>query len=129
MSTSSQRAPLGSRQEGKAELVLEKVNILLVDDLPDKITSYESILEDLGQNIIVARSGEEALKLVLEYEFAVILLDVYMPGIDGFETAELIRSRKKSAHTPIIFLTAFHDEMRMVQGYASGAVDFLPTPV
>ena len=90
---------------------------------------YRSILEELGQNLITARSGEEALKLVLKHEFAVILLDVNMPGMNGFETATLIRNRKKSSHTPIIFLTAFTDEVRMAQGYASGAVDYLPTPV
>ncbi len=77
----------------------------------------------------MARSGEEALKLVLQQEFAVILMDVNMPGMDGFETASLIRKRKKSSHTPIIFLTAFADEMRIAQGYASGAVDYIPTPV
>jgi signal transduction histidine kinase/CheY-like chemotaxis protein len=106
-----------------------KVDILVVDDLPEKLLVYEAILEDLGQNIVKARSGEEALKLILNNDFAVILLDVNMTGMDGFETAVLIRKRKKSAHTPIIFLTAFTDEMRMAQGYASGAVDYLPTPV
>lgn len=107
----------------------EPVNILVVDDLPEKLLAYESILEELGQNIVTARTGEDALKMVLNQEFAVILLDVNMPGMDGFEAAMLIRKRKKSAHTPIIFLTAFTDEIRMAQGYASGAVDYLPTPV
>ena len=107
----------------------QPANILVVDDLPEKLLAYEAILGELGQNIITARSGVEALKLVLRYEFAVILLDVNMPDMDGFETASLIRQRKKSAHTPIIFLTAFTDEIRMAQGYASGAVDYLPTPV
>jgi len=119
----------GSGMGGEQHVDGDRVNILLVDDLPEKIMSYESILEELGQNIIIAHSGEEALKLVLQQEFAVILLDVNMPGMDGFETASLIRSRKRSSHTPIIFLTAFPDEMRMAQGYASGAVDYLPTPV
>ena len=107
----------------------EPLNILLVDDLPEKLVVYQSILEELGQNLIMARSGEEALKLVLQHEFAVILLDVNMPGMDGFETATFIRNRKKSASTPIIFLTAFTDEVQVAQGYASGAVDYLPTPV
>lgn len=107
----------------------EKVNILVVDDLPEKLMVYESLLEELGQNLVTVNSGEEALKLVLKHEFAVILLDVNMPGMDGFETASLIRQRKKSAHTPIIFLTAFTDEVKAAQGYASGAVDYLPTPV
>jgi CheY-like chemotaxis protein len=78
---------------------------------------------------VLANSGEEALKEVLNQEFAVILLDVNMPGLDGFETANLIRRRKKSAHTPIIFVTAFNDEVRMAEGYAHGAVDFISTPV
>jgi len=107
----------------------DRVNILIVDDLPENQLVYRSILEESGQNLITAKTGEEALKLVLKYEFAVILLDVNMPGMNGFEIATLIRGRKKSAHTPIIFLTAFTDEMRMAQGYASGAVDYLPTPV
>jgi signal transduction histidine kinase len=107
----------------------EKTNILIVDDLPEKILVYRTILESLDQNIISVRSGEEALKQVLQQEFAVVLLDVHMPGIDGFETAALIRQRKKSAHTPIIFITAFADELGMNQGYATGAVDFILAPV
>jgi CheY-like chemotaxis protein len=103
--------------------------ILLVDDLPGNLLVYQTILEELGQNLVFARSGEEALKLVLKQEFAVILLDVNMPTMDGFETAALIRQRKKSARTPIIFLTAFTDEVGMTQSYATGAVDYLPTPV
>src|SRR5262249_37064769 len=76
-----------------------------------------------------ATSGHEALKQLLLHDFAVILLDVYMPGMDGFETASLIRKRKKCAHTPIIFITAFPDEMRAVEGYAHGAVDYILSPV
>ena len=104
-------------------------NILLVDDLPANLMVYTSILEELGQNLITATSGEEALKKVLKQDFAVILLDVNMPTLNGFDTASLIRKRRKSASTPIIFLTAFSDEMNISQGYASGAVDFMPTPV
>src|SRR5215475_3516925 len=99
----------------------DKVNILVVDDLPEKILVLESILEELGENVIAARSGEQALGRVLEHEFAVILLDVNMPGMDGYETAQLIRRRKKSAHTPIIFITAFADELHTAQGYQLGA--------
>src|SRR5436190_13430048 len=97
----------------------DKVNILVVDDLPDKLLVLGSILEELGQNVVTARSGEEALRRVLEYDFAVILLDVKMPGgMDGLETAALIRRRKKSAHTPIIFVTAYSaDEMHTAKGY------------
>ncbi len=103
--------------------------ILLVDDRPANLLVYTTILEELGQTLVTATSGEEALKLVLKNDFAVILLDVNMPTMNGFETATLIRKRKKSAATPIIFLTAFTDEMNIIQGYESGAVDFMPTPV
>lgn len=105
------------------------INILVVDDLEDKLLAYRAVLDELGQNVVTARSGEEALKLILEDEYAIILLDVNMPGMDGFETAALIRKRKKSAKTPIIFLTAFADEIRTAHGYALGAVDYIPTPV
>jgi signal transduction histidine kinase/DNA-binding response OmpR family regulator len=107
----------------------DTVNILVVDDLPDKLLVLRSILEEPGQNVVAARSGEEALRRVLENDFAVILLDVNMPGMDGFETAGLIRRRKKSAHTPIIFLTAYADEVHTAQGYSLGAVDYILTPV
>jgi signal transduction histidine kinase/DNA-binding response OmpR family regulator len=109
----------------------DKINILVVDDLPEKLLVLESILEELGQNVVTARSGEEALRRVLEYDFAVILLDVKMPGgMDGLETAALIRRRKKSAHTPIIFVTAYSaDEMHTAKGYSLGAVDYIFSPV
>src|SRR5262245_59338901 len=108
----------------------DKVNILVVDDLPEKLLVFESILGELGETVVTARSGEEALRRVLEQEFAVVLLDVHMPpGMDGFETATFIRRRKKSAHTPIIFITAFTDEMHAAQGYSLGAVDYILSPV
>jgi CheY-like chemotaxis protein len=107
----------------------DKTNILLVDDRPDKLLALQSILEELGQNIVVAQSGEEALKRVLEHEFAVILLDVNMPGMDGLETAAYIRKRQRTAHTPIIFVTAYADEMHTAQGYSLGAVDYILAPV
>ncbi|MBX9678431.1 MAG: response regulator [Gemmataceae bacterium] len=107
----------------------EKVDILIVDDLPEKHLVFQSVLEGLGQNVISVRSGEEALRLVLERDFAVILLDVNMPGMDGYETAAMIRKRRKSAHTPIIFITAYADEMHTTQGYALGAVDYLLSPI
>ena len=107
----------------------EKVNILVVDDLPEKLLVYETILERLGQNVVTARSGREALRHLLEREFAVILLDVNMPDMDGFETAAMIRSRRQTAHTPIIFITAFSDEMHTAQGYSLGAVDYILSPV
>lgn len=113
---------------GREEAV-EKVNILVVDDLPEKHVVFSTILEELGQNIVSARSGQEALKFILEMEFAVILLDVNMPDIDGLETASLIRQYKKSAQTPIVFITAYVDELQARRGYALGAVDYIPSPV
>jgi signal transduction histidine kinase len=107
----------------------EPTNILVVDDLPDKLLVYRTILAELNQNLITVGSGEDALRAVLAHEFAVILLDVHMPGMSGLETAALIRQRKRSAHTPIIFVTAFADEVRATEGYAQGAVDYITMPV
>src|SRR6266540_4128257 len=103
---------------------------LIVDDRADKLLAFRTILEDLGQNLYTAASGADALRQVLYRDFAVILLDVNMPGIDGLETASLIRKRRKSAHTPIIFITAdFNDEAHQSRGYALGAVDYIGSPV
>jgi signal transduction histidine kinase/DNA-binding response OmpR family regulator len=107
----------------------EKVNILIVDDKPEKLLALEAVLEDLRQNIVRAYSGREALRALLTLDFAVILLDVNMPGMDGFETAAMIRQRKSTEHTPIIFVTAFGDENHSVRGYSLGAVDYIQTPV
>ena len=107
----------------------EKSNILIVDDLQEKLLVFKTILEELDQNLIMVRSGAEALREVLAREFAVILLDVNMPDIDGLETARLIRQYKRSAHTPIIFITAYADEMQTAQGYSLGAVDYILSPV
>src|SRR6185437_14373375 len=100
----------------------EKVNILVVDDLPDKRLAFQVVLEELGQNLVMAASGADALRDLLLREFAVILLDVNMPDIDGIETAELIRQHSKTKHTPIIFVTAYADEMQTARGYALRAV-------
>ena len=108
---------------------LERSNILIVDDRLDKRVVFRTILEELDQNIVTASSGEEALRWLLDNDCAVILLDVNMPGMDGLETAELIRARRKSAHTPIIFITAFADEMHTARGYSLGAVDYILSPV
>src|SRR5262245_22479035 len=98
--------------------------ILIVDDEPKSLFALQELLASLGQTLLAAQSGEEALKLALKHDFAVILLDVRMPGMDGFETAKLIRGRERSQATPIIFLTAQADEMTsMFKGYAVGAVD------
>jgi len=107
----------------------EKVNILVVDDLPDKLLAYRAVLDELEQNLVMVASGTEALKEVLQRDFAVILLDVNMPDMDGIETAELIRSYKKTAHTPIIFVTAYADEMQTARGYRLGAVDYILSPI
>lgn len=108
---------------------VEKVNILLVDDLPEKLLVLETVLSELGENIVFARSGPDALQQVLQRDFAVILMDVEMPGMDGLETAALIRQRRKSARTPIIFVTAYADDLRTSQGYSLGAVDYMLSPV
>jgi signal transduction histidine kinase len=113
-----------------AEENVDKVNILLVDDQPANLVALEAMLQGLGQNLVKAESGREALRWLLTHEFAVILLDVKMPDLDGFETATLIRQRDKSRHTPILFLTANDDsQTHMVRGYAVGAVDYLVKPV
>jgi CheY-like chemotaxis protein len=83
-----------------------KPNILLVDDRPENLLILEEVLGTTDQNLVMDKSGEEALKQILEKDFAAILLDVQMPGIDGFETAALIRQRKQTKNTPIIFITA-----------------------
>src|SRR6266516_3960845 len=110
----------------------ETVNILLVDDRADKLLAVETVIADLGQKLVIARSGEEALRLLLHQDFALILMDVHMPGMDGFQTAALIRQRKKFEHTPIIFLTATSTndtEAHASRGYCLGAVDYLLAPV
>jgi signal transduction histidine kinase len=109
---------------------MEKVNILLVDDNPAKLLSYQAVLEELGQNLVLARSGREALQALLKQEFALVLLDVVMPEMDGFETATLIRERPRLKDTPIIFLTAFGaSDFDRLKGYQMGAVDFVFAPV
>jgi len=110
-------------------LANDKVDILLVDDRPDKLIVLEAILAELGQNLVKAQSGKEALKHVLNQDFAVILLDVNMPGMDGFETAALIRQRQSSETTPIIFFTAHDEERYVARSYSLGAVDYIRTPI
>jgi signal transduction histidine kinase len=107
-----------------------QANILLVDDHPENLVVLEATLAKLGQNLVKACSGQQALKCLLEQDFAVILLDVQMPQMNGFETAALIRQRERSRHTPIIFLTALSDSDALkVEGYALGAVDYLLKPI
>src|SRR5215472_3857073 len=108
----------------------ERVNILLVDDSPTNLLALESILRGPDRNLIPISSGRDALRYLLDNEVAVVLLDVYMPGIDGLETAQLIRGRERSRNTPIIFLTANSTGVRhLSRGYSLGAVDYIVKPV
>jgi PAS domain S-box-containing protein len=129
---------VATMMEGTAESVASRpaseypgarASILLVDDREDSLLALEALLKDLGQDLVKAGSGEEGLALLLRQDFAVILLDVRMPGMDGFETAELIRKRKRSRHTPIILITASDATPEEIsRGYAVGAVDFIFKP-
>jgi len=105
------------------------VRILLVDDDEANLLSLSATLDSLGQELVLARSGEAALRELLEQDFAAILLDVKMPGMDGLETAEMIRNRKRSKNTPILFLTGFRNDDHLFRGYDLGAVDFLFKPI
>jgi len=107
----------------------EPVNLLLVDDRPENLLALEAILEPLGQHLVRANSGHEALRELLRRDFAVILLDVQMPGMNGFEVAQVIKSREKTKHIPIIFLTAISKEdIYVFKGYEVGAVDYMSKP-
>jgi len=107
----------------------DRVNLLAVDDNPSKLLTLSALLAELGQNVHTASSGREALRLILQHEYAVVLLDVHMPTMDGFETASLIRQRKSSEHTPIIFVTSYPDDTHAARGYEIGAVDYILAPV
>ena len=107
-----------------------KVNILMVDDQPSKLMSYEAILSDLGDNLIKATSGREALEHLLKSDIAVVLMDVSMPELDGFELAEMIRQHPRYQNTAIIFISAIHmSDIDRLRGYAQGAVDYISVPV
>ena len=121
--------PLNSEFDDLGDEDGERASILIVDDLPEKLLVFQTVLEDLGQELVCAHSGAQALKEILRTEFAAILLDVNMPDIDGFETAKLIREYKRSAGTPIIFVTSYADEMQTSLGYSLGAVDYILSPV
>src|SRR6202171_3463758 len=107
----------------------ERIKIRLVDDTPENLISLEAALDGLGQELVLANSGMEALRHLLDHDFAAILLDVKMPEMDGFQTAELIRSRKRSRNTPILFLTGYKSDEHLFRGYDLGAVDFLFKPI
>jgi two-component sensor histidine kinase/CheY-like chemotaxis protein len=131
MSRSSTQA-----HEDRAELVPSpdggggEVNILIVDDEPKNLTVLETVLDSPRYKVIRAESADKALLLLLKYDFAVLILDVQMPGITGFELAQMIKERKKTSEVPIIFLTAYYNEdQHVIEGYDSGAVDYLLKPI
>lgn len=107
----------------------EAVHVLLVDDKPQNLTALEAVLDGLGLSLVRASSGPEALRQLLQRDFAAVLMDVNMPGMDGLETAALIRGRPKSQHTPIIFITAYEDTERLFRGYELGAIDYMIKPI
>jgi len=108
----------------------EKVNILLVDDQPAKLLAYEVILKELGENLVIASSGREALEILLKTEIAVILVDVCMPELDGFELAAMIREHPRFQKTAMIFISAIQvSDIDRLRGYEMGAVDYVPVPV
>ncbi|MEW6427790.1 MAG: diguanylate cyclase [Thermodesulfobacteriota bacterium] len=109
---------------------IETQSILLVDDRPENLVALEAVLEQPGVRLFKATSGNEALELLLKHEFALVLMDVQMPGMDGFETAALMRSVERSRHIPIIFVTAISTEdTHVFRGYEAGAVDYIFKPV
>ena len=112
-----------------SHLTRHPVDVLLVDDRPEQLLALASVVGELDVNVVSVPSGREALRMLLHREFAVILLDVNMPDMDGFETAALIRGRKSSKHTPIIFVTAYGDDTFALRGYSLGAVDYVLAPM
>jgi signal transduction histidine kinase len=106
-----------------------RARILIVDDLPEKRLAYGAILEGLEAELVMAGSGEEALKHVLAQEFAAVLLDIHMPGMDGLQTAELLRQHRNARHTPIILVTAYADDVERARGYELGVVDYIQVPI
>jgi response regulator RpfG family c-di-GMP phosphodiesterase len=118
-------APTAGEVSGQAP-----VNILIVDDEPKNLTVLEAILDDPGYRLVRAQSTEQALLALLAHEFALLILDIRMPDVTGFELAQMIKARKKYANVPIIFLTAYYNEdQHVIEGYTTGAVDFLNKPV
>ena len=129
MTSAAATGPAPTRVDADAD-TRDRASILIVDDRYDKRLALVTVLDDLDQDVVAVASGEDALRAVLEQDFAVILLDVNMPGMDGLETAALIRNRRRSAHTPIIFITAdYNDEAHTAEGYSLGAVDYIGSPV
>src|SRR5437764_7568438 len=116
-------------EEPATDAGIERARVLLVDDDERNLLAVATVLEDLGE-VVLARSGEEALRHLLKGEFTVILLDVYMPGMDGYETAQIIRNREQTKRIPIVFLSAVNKETEhLMRGYSMGAVDYVFKPV
>src|SRR5262249_11947868 len=108
----------------------ELISILLVDDEPKNLTVLETVLEDPGYRLVCAQSAEQALLALVAEEFALLVLDIHMPQMRGFELAQLVKQRKKTAALPIIFLTAYYSEdQHVLEGYGTGAVDYLHKPI
>src|SRR6478752_1677606 len=108
----------------------DPINILIVDDEPINLVVLETVLEDPGYRLVRAHSADQALLALMDEEFPLLILDVRMPGMTGFELAQMIKRRRKTADVPIIFLTAFYDkDQHVLEGYGTGAVDFLNKPV
>src|ERR1700761_570399 len=119
-------SPVTARHDGERE----QVTILMVDDQPAKLMSYEVILRELDERLVKATSGREALDQLLKSDVAVVLMDVSMPEIDGFELADMMRQHPRFQKTPIIFVSAVHlTEMDRIRGYQTGAVDYISVPV
>src|ERR1051326_1328169 len=117
---------MNESRQGKLMSANEKVNILMVDDQPAKLLSYDAILAELGENLIKAASGREALEVLLKTDVAVVLMDVSMPEMDGFEMAEIIRQHPRFQKTAIIFISAVHlTDIDRLKGYQRGAVDYI----
>src|SRR5579875_377582 len=118
-----------SNSRPHAATARSQVKLLLVDDDSDNLLALQAVLEPLNEELMLASSGLDALRLCLDNDFAAILLDVRMPGMDGFETAEMIRARMRSRQTPILFLTGYRSDEQLFRGYDLGAVDFLFKPI
>src|SRR5436853_5856877 len=108
----------------------DKINVLLVDDQPAKLLAYEVIRRDLGENLVKAASAREALECLLKMDGAVVLIDVCMPDLDGFQLAAMIREHPRFQKTAIIFISAIQvTDLDLLRGYAAGAVDYVPVPI
>src|SRR3954452_16549793 len=125
-------APPSAPAPSAAELAAaaEPINILIVDDEPKNLTALETVLDDPSYRLVRAGSADEALLALVAEEFALLVLDIQMPGMNGFELAAMVKQRKKTANIPIIFLTAYYSEdQHVLEGYSSGAVDYLHKPI